>query len=150
MTRRIKRVDTREYVAALRKLTEQGNEVCMRVAGNSMTPFLVHGRDEIRFQRPDRPLKRGDMVFYQRRDGAFVMHRVCRVRKNGYFLIGDAQTESEGPIAQEQIFGLVTAVRRKGQWIRAGSFWWEFFARVWIWVIPMRGILRRLYGWIRR
>ena len=150
MKRQIRQVDTREYVAALRELTEQGNEVCMRVAGNSMAPFLVHGRDEICFRRPDRSLKRGDMVFYQRRDGAFVMHRICRIRKDEYFLIGDAQMEIEGPIAREQIFALITAVRRKGQWIRAGCFWWELFAHVWIRVIPLRRILRRLYGGIKR
>lgn len=150
MERRTKRVDTREYVAVLRELTWQGKEVQMLIAGNSMVPFLVHERDWIRFRQPDRPLHCGDMVFYQRRDGTFVMHRICRIQDSGYYLVGDAQMEIEGPIAREQIFGLITAVRRKGKWIEAGDFWWEFFAHVWIRVIPLRGILRRLYGWIRR
>lgn len=139
-------MDTREYVAALRALTEQGKEVSMRIAGNSMAPFLVHERDWISFRRPERPLRRGDMVFYERENGQFVMHRIYRIRGGGYFLLGDAQRMVEGPIRREQIFAIVTKVRRKGRWIEPGDFWWEFFARVWIRLVPLRGALCRIYG----
>lgn len=33
---------------------------------------------------------------------------------------------------------LVTAVRRKGKLLQPGSFWWDFFEKVWIRVIPLR------------
>lgn len=33
---------------------------------------------------------------------------------------------------------LVTAVRRKGKLLQPGSFWWNFFEKVWIRVIPLR------------
>lgn len=73
------------------------------------------------------------------------MHRICRVRREGYDIVGDAQTQIEGPVRREQIFALVTKVQRKGKWIGPGSFWWEFFARVWIHVIPLRPALLRAY-----
>ena len=66
------------------------------------------------------------------------MHRICRVRPEGFYLVGDAQTEIEGPIRREQIFGRVVSVRRKGRRIGPGNFWWEFFEHVWIRVIPLR------------
>ena len=72
----MKTVDTREYVSMLRELTEEGREVSMLIAGSSMNPFLIHQRDSICFRKPDRELKKGDMVFFQRPDGAFVMHRI--------------------------------------------------------------------------
>ena len=87
----MKVVDTKEYVSVLRELTDTGKEVSMLIAGNSMSPFLVHQRDSIRFRKPDRPLKIGDMVFYQRKNGQFLMHRICRVRPEGYDIVGDAQ-----------------------------------------------------------
>ena len=142
----MKIVDTKEYVQVLRELVEEGREVSMVICGSSMSPFLIHQRDSIRFRKPDRPLRRGDMVFYQRDSGQYVMHRICRVRPAGYDLIGDAQTEIEGPIRRDQIFALVTAVRRKGRWIGPRQFWWVFFEEVWLCLIPLRPFLMKLYA----
>lgn len=71
-------IDTRTYVGMLRELTDAGKEVSLIVAGSSMAPFLVHHRDTIYFSKPVSPLKRGNMVFYQRTDGQYVMHRIYK------------------------------------------------------------------------
>lgn len=146
----MKVVNTREYVSVLRELTEEGQVVSMQIAGSSMSPFLIHNRDMICFRKPDRRLKKGDMVFYQRISGQYVMHRICRVRPEGYYMIGDAQWEMEGPISEEQIFARIIRVKRKGKWIEPGDFWWEFFEHVWIRLIPFRRMIVRIYGKIRR
>lgn len=143
-------IDTREYIDALRGLVEEGREVSMVIAGGSMSPFLIHKRDVICFRSPDRPFRTGDMVFFQRDNGRYVMHRICRVRPEGYYLVGDAQTAIEGPIRPDQIFARITKVRRKERWLTEGYFWWEFFARVWIRVIPLRPAILGLYNFLRR
>lgn len=74
----IDKMDTREYVDILRKLVEEGYQVGMTIVGTSMEPFLVDQRDEIFFQKPQSKLKLGDMVFYQRLDGRYIMHRICK------------------------------------------------------------------------
>ncbi|MBQ8751542.1 MAG: S24/S26 family peptidase [Clostridia bacterium] len=130
----------------LRELVEQGHEVNLRIAGNSMLPFLLHQRDVVYVTQPDRPLKVGDIVFYQRQNGQFIMHRICRIRNDDYYTVGDDQQLIEGPLDREQIFGLVTKVCRKGKLIGPGSFWWEFFARVWIRMVPLRHFVMRVYG----
>lgn len=145
----MRQLDTTAYVSALRELVEAGQEVSMTIAGGSMAPFLVNGRDAIRFKAPDRPLKPGDMVFYQRENGQFVMHRICRVAPEGVYLVGDAQWHIEGPLAPERIFALVIQAQRKGKWIGPGDFWWEFFARVWIRLIPLRPGIVKLYTRLR-
>ena len=142
----MRELDTAAYVGTLKALVEEGHEVSLLISGSSMAPFLIHHRDTIYFKAPDRELKPGDMVFYQRSSGQYVMHRIRFVKADGYYLIGDGQQITEGPIAREQIFALVTAVKRKGKVIRPGDFWWEFFARVWLRVIPLRGIVSRLYA----
>lgn len=140
-------VDIQTFLPVLIGLIDQGHTVALTITGHSMTPFLVHGRDQIRFRRPDRPLKRGDMVFFRRKNGTYVMHRVYRTDKQGCcYLVGDDQTVLEGPIAPEQIFGLVVQVCRKGKWIGPGDFWWEFFAGPWLTLLPLRPALRRLYA----
>lgn len=142
-------VDTQSYMAMLQELVAQGETVSLTVTGNSMAPFLRHGRDQIQFARPDRPLRRGDMAFFRRRNGQYVMHRVLRTAPDGAcWLVGDGQQEVEGPIRPEQIFAVVTRVCRKGQWMGVDGFWWRFFAGPWLTLLPLRPLLRRLARWV--
>ena len=134
----MKVVDTREYVGMLKELTEEGKEVSMLVFGSSMAPFLIHARDMIYFKKPDRELQKGDIVFFRRKSGQFVMHRIWKIRPEGYYIVGDAQTQIEGPVKREQIFALITKVRRKEKWLEPGDFWWEFFEHVWLHMIPLQ------------
>ena len=141
----MREVDTQEYIAVLRELIEEGHQVSLLISGSSMSPFLIHHRDTIYFKKPDRELRVGDMVFYRRGNGKYVMHRIRRIRPEGFYMIGDAQWEIEGPLQREQIFGLITAVERKGKLIQPGDFWWEFFAKVWLRIIPLRRLIQRIY-----
>lgn len=139
-------VDTNEYVSVLRELAEEGRVVSMLVVGSSMSPFLCHKRDYIYFTKPDRELRRGDMVFYQRDTGQYVMHRIYKRKKDDYYMVGDAQTQIEGPLRGDQIFARIIKVKRKGRIIEPGNFWWEFFEHVWIRIIPMRKVIEKLYS----
>ena len=85
----MKVVDTREYVSVLRELVREGKEVSMLITGSSMTPFLFHQKDTICFRSPDRALRKGDMVFYERKDGRFVMHRIYKVKPEGLYIVGE-------------------------------------------------------------
>ena len=142
----VKQVDTREYVSVLRGIAEEGKVVSMLIAGSSMAPFLCHNRDYIYFTKPERELRRGDMVFYQRDRGQYVMHRIYRVKPDGYYMVGDAQTQIEGPLRRDQIFAVITQVKRAGKMIRPGDFWWEFFEHIWIRIVPARRTVMALYG----
>ena len=145
MQKRIMDIDA--YMPVLCELLKQGKEVSIVITGNSMSPFLVHGRDEILISPPDGNWKKGDMAFYRRDNGQYVMHRICKVRKDAsYDLVGDAQRMIERPIFPEQMFGKITSVKRKGKWIGPGKFWWEFFEHFWVNVIPARHLLVRSYG----
>ena len=141
----IREVNTVQYVSMLRSLVEEGKDVSLLISGSSMTPFLVHHRDTILFGQPNRELRKGDMVFYQRQNGQFVMHRIYKVKPEGYYIVGDAQTEIEGPIKRDQIFALVKKAQRKGKWIGPENFWWKFFEKVWINMVPIRPLVRKMY-----
>ena len=141
----MRRVDTDAYVSMLRDLVNEGKECRLLISGSSMAPFLVHERDSILFSKPDRELRRGDMVFYQRDTGQYVMHRILKVKPEGLYIIGDAQTEVEGPVRPEQVFALVTKVNRKGKWVGPGNFWWWFFSTVWLRLFPVRRLILKLY-----
>lgn len=141
----MREIDTRAYISTLRELVREGNEVNLIISGSSMAPFLIHHRDTIIFGPVNRPLRRGDMVFYERSTGQFVMHRIRRVRREGIYLIGDAQTVTEGPLPPDCVFAIVKQVCRKGKWLDEKSKTWRFFATVWLWVIPFRRIIMKIY-----
>ena len=81
----VRTIDTQAYLTVLRELVEDGNSVSLNVSGMSMFPFLEHERDTVYFEAPKRKLRRGDIVFYQRSNGQYVMHRIYKVK-------GDEQT----------------------------------------------------------
>ena len=116
------------------------------VTGSSMTPFLVGGRDRVFLSRLNRPAKPGDILLYRRRSGAYVLHRVYRAEAGKLTMVGDAQQELEPGIDPEQVIALVTRVERKGKLLGPGSFWWVFFEKVWIQVVPLRRMLWKLYS----
>ena len=117
----------------------------IRITGSSMAPFLCHERDFAWYVEPDRRLYKGDIIFYRRDNGRRVLHRIARVHEDTqtYDLIGDGQTEIETGIRQDQVFGLVTRVTRKGRSLGPGNFWWWWFRVVWIRMIPLRKYLIR-------
>ena len=137
--------DSREYLDVLREAVESGREASMIITGNSMAPFLYHGRDVIYFSSPKRPLKRGDMAFFRRADGSYVMHRIVRKRTSDCFFLGDNQTDIEGPIPDSLVFAVVTRVKRKGRILGPHSLWWLFFKHIWINMIPLRHPVMDLY-----
>ena len=118
------------------------------ISGNSMSPFLVHGRDTVYLSRLDRPAKRGDVLLYKRESGSYILHRVYKVEKDSYTMVGDAQTQLEQDIRQDQIIAIMISALRKGKLQKKGSFWWEFFEKLWIRIIPLRPILTKIYTYI--
>ena len=139
------KVDTALLLEEYRTLLETVDQLPLLISGNSMSPFLVHGRDTVYLTKVNRPLRRGDIVLYRRKNGAYILHRICAVEGETFSIIGDAQTEIEHGIAKEQIFAVVCAADRKGKRQAPGCFWWDFFAKFWIRIIPARPILLRIY-----
>lgn len=140
-------VDTVLLMEQYRALLETVDTLPLQVTGSSMTPFLAPGRDSVLLTKPGETLRRGDIALYQRESGAYVMHRVYRCERDGrYTMLGDAQQALERGIRREQIVAVACAAQRKGKEQKPGHFWWEFFARVWIRIVPLRPMLRGLYS----
>ena len=130
-----------------RKLLEDENieALPLVISGNSMAPFLVHGRDTVYLSKPAGPVKKGDTVLYRRDNGAYILHRVYKADKDSYTMVGDAQTHLEKGIRRDQIIAVVTSALRKGKMQKPGTFWWEFFEKLWINMIPLRPAVVKLY-----
>ena len=127
-------------------LLRHGAELPLVVSGGSMLPFLAPGRDSVLLKAPDRAMKRGDIVFYRRANGAYILHRLLRVRNGSCWMVGDAQTVIEGPLPESCIFAYVTRVQRKGKIEKPGTLRWAFFAHGWLALRPLRRPIMTIYG----
>ena len=150
MEHNVRVIEPELLMEQLPELLEKTQAVPLVISGNSMAPFLIHGRDTVYLSRVTRPLKRGDMILYRRDCGAYVLHRICAAEGDTFCLIGDGQQEKEYGIRRDQVIALVTAVRRKGKLLKKGSFLWTLFEKVWIRMIPLRPAALGIYGFCKR
>ena len=130
-----------EYESLLR----EGAELPLVISGESMLPFLRPGRDTVFLRKPEGTLQRGDIAFYRRSDGSYILHRVVRAEPGKYWFLGDAQTRVEGPLPAQCVFAYVTAVRRNGRLYQPGSLLWRLFSGPWLNHFRWRPRILRVY-----
>lgn len=153
MNRRTRVLPPEILLEEYRRLLETEREIealPLIISGSSMTPFLADGRDTVYLSRLERPVRRGDVLLYRRESGTYVLHRVYAVEGACYTMVGDGQTELEPGIRQEQVIAIMTSALRKGKRQEPGCFWWEFFEKIWIRMVPARGAVRSGYLALKR
>ena len=121
MDSQIKKVNLSEMLPIIEEKISSGGEVSIPVTGKSMYPTLQQGRDYAVLYKAGEHLNKGDIPFYRRENGQFVLHRIVGEDENGYILCGDNQTEKEYGITHSQIIAVLTGVERDGKRIPINS-----------------------------
>lgn len=124
-------VDPEKFIPILESALESGGSVSLTVTGGSMLPFLAPKRDAVVLVSADRGLKKGDIVFFRRKNGDCVLHRIMKIKNGVYFTAGDAQNALERLAEPRQILAVADTAVRKGRRISRTSLVWRFFSRVW-------------------
>ena len=120
-------------------LLKSGQTIQLFPQGYSMYPLLVPDRDEVILSPlPDRPLRRGDVALYRRDTGILVLHRICRCKEDGYYMVGDNQVQVEGPLRKEQVIGIMSGFVRKGKLFSSDDLWYRILSRIWLVMRPVR------------
>ena len=140
----------------IEKLLREGKNICIKPQGYSMYPLLVPGRDEVIIEPVEgKKLRRGDVVLY-RRDASsangeiLVLHRIFKVKTDGYYMVGDNQKEIEGPLRGEQIKGIMAGINRKGKYIPGNSPVYRCLTGIWLWLRPVRPVISKAAAGIKR
>ena len=92
----------------------------------------------------EKDLKKGDIVFFRRNDGSYVLHRIIRIGEDGMYLAGDAQDSIEGHVEISAAFAVVTRVIRNGRELGPGDALWEFFEHIWLRTVGRRRKIFRI------
>lgn len=144
-------VPMEELMPLLQLQMEASGSAKLTVTGWSMMPMLHNRRDSVVICPVEGRQKKGDLILYQRAGGQYVLHRILRVKKEGYVCCGDNQFFTE-KVAHEQLLAVVTRFTRGGKsydisckGYRRYVWWWVNFHPVrWIYLVP-----RRLMGYVR-
>lgn len=132
-----KKITLDEIYPAIKETLLGGGTVELPITGTSMFPLLKAGRDTV-IIKSDTDYKIGDIIFYRRDDGHFVLHRIVGTDENGYILCGDNQTVLEKNITEKHIIAKVTELHRDGKIISADDPKYLRKVDFWIKALPHR------------
>jgi len=81
-------IDDAQIIAEAIKLVGEGVSVTFPVAGRSMRPFIVGGKESVVLVKPE-SVKVGDIVLAFVENSRYVVHRVIRIDGENVTLMGD-------------------------------------------------------------
>lgn len=134
------------------RLAGEGSELPAQItlAGTSMQPLIRMNRDRITILPLKKAPKVGDIVLFQRADGAYVVHRVYRIEKDSVITLGDNCEQPDAPLPKDKILGKVVQIQRGNRTIIPGSLKEARYARVWTKLLPVRRKVLHLKFVIRK
>ena len=129
-------IANRELFSIVRDTLLEGSTVRIAVNGQSMLPFFRSGSTITL-----RPIKEGDIRKYNvvmaNAGESFVVHRIIEVGEEEVTLLGDGNYLGTERVARDKIYGIVDC-----------SALHIFFAKIWLWMRPVRrfplAIFRRI------
>lgn len=123
-------------------MLEEGRQVRFTVSGNSMWPLISHNRDSVLLIPCDtKQLKKGDIILFQTSVSHYVLHRITKVKKDGYITTGDGNLTRDGFVPSESVRAKAAVVYRKNRVIDCNKWYWKIIFRVWMAAFPVRYFL---------
>ena len=135
------KVQLEDYYPLIKETLDQGGTFSLTITGTSMYPFIVGNRDKVTLSPITGELKKNDLPLYRRSNGAFVLHRIVKVNKDGtYTCCGDHQWQLEKGLKREQMIGIATEYIRKGKHLTNKNLIYKFYRMTWTWVLKYRWV----------
>ena len=131
------KVSLDELYPIIKEQLDSGGTVQLPITGTSMLPLLVWGRDSVELIKSEN-YNKGDIIFYRRDDGQFVLHRIVGKNDNGYILCGDNQWKKEYGINNHHIIAVVKSITRKNKRIRTDNTFYKLYSKIWVAILRYR------------
>ena len=118
---------------------EQNGEIMVCTSGISMYPMLRHRKDMVVVEKLNRPLKKYDVPVYRTSTGKVVMHRILKIKPDGYIIRGDNLFHKEYDVKDENIIGVLKSFYRDGKFYDCStSLIYKIYVRVNRWSYYLR------------
>lgn len=143
-----------EAIGLIREVLDSGGEFRLYPKGRSMLPLLRERRDSVVLKKVGTPaaVRKNDIVFYQRSNGQFVLHRLMRMEEDGsYTMCGDHQLYLEHGIVADQVIGTVVQIYKKDKPLSLTGLRYRLYTAIWC-RLSIRRVLMlpwRTLGWLK-
>lgn len=135
----------------IEQMLSEGQQVTLQISGDSMRPTLKPRRDAAVLEPIDSwPPKQGDIIFFKRQEGVYVLHRVRRVVDGGVIMNGDAQGWTEGPVTRDMAVAKAVALVRNGKLVDVNQRGYRAYAAAWRFTRPVRRPLFAIWRGVKR
>lgn len=129
-------IANRELFAIVRDTLLEGNTVRVTVNGQSMLPFFRSGSTITLRPVREEDIRKYSVVMADAGD-SFVVHRIIEVGEKEVTLLGDGNYIGTERVSRDKIYGVVDCSKVH-----------IFFAKIWLWLRPVRrfplAIFRRI------
>ena len=142
MKNNIKEIPVELFFQLVNDSLKENKNAIFTVTGNSMWPFIGHGRDQVEVV-PIKlsELKKGDIVLFKTPGGAYILHRIMKLTKEGIITSGDGNTYIDGEFSRSSVLARVSKIIRKGKTLRCESLSWRIIFTLWRVSFPIRPFL---------
>lgn len=123
------------------EVLDSGGEVSFITAGTSMMPLLRDRQDKVVLSKQKLCHRKNDVVFYQRDNGQYVLHRIISAKNGQYILRGDNQSISEYGISDKHIIATAIAFERNNKLIKITDFKYKSYC----FLLPVIRSFRKVY-----
>ena len=123
---------------------EKGGVASFSIHGTSMLPLLHDRADKVWITKPDRKLKKYDIIFYRLDGYGFILHRIVKVTKDGYICRGDNHTDNEPTLAFDRVIAVATKYERNGKIYPIDSTTHKIYSRLWVNTMFIRKVTRKI------
>lgn len=120
-----------DYEELIREVLSSGGEFRLYPHGTSMLPLIRQGVDSVALRSLDRPPRKFDILFYKRRDGSYILHRVKEVTDKGFTMWGDNHTMLEYGVCDDMIIGYAARIFRGETELDCQSLRYRLY--LWLW-----------------
>ncbi len=128
-------------VVSLKETLSLDKNFLMPVKGTSMLPF-INDKMKVVLEKPNN-LKKNDIIFYQRTDGQYVLHRIYKIKNDAFVLLGDNQVNKEYPIYQSQVLAKVKRIKvDENKYKNLSGFKYNIYLLFWNRLLLRRVILK--------
>lgn len=109
---------------------EESGVIAFVPSGDSMWPTLKNKKQSVIVKKKTERLKKGDVGFFVRADGSYILHRVIEVTDNGYVMLGDSQVNPEN-VEEQNVFGVMSGFYRGKKQIDVNSTEYQTEIKKW-------------------
>lgn len=145
-------IDNEVMLPKVAELIASGHTVTLRVKGQSMNPFLRHGRDQVTLAPFETLSLQPGVVVLAREQGSgrIVLHRIIHREGDRLTLQGDGNVQGVELTTVHLVMGQVIEFIRGTKHYPVNGCTWRLYSNLWLKLKPIRrwllAVCRRLFG----